>query len=43
MVDFGYDVSNFREVYPLFGDMDDLEALIKRCKKLGKYYTFRTF
>lgn len=37
MVDFGYDVSNFREIDPLFGDMDDLEALIKRIKQLGKY------
>ena len=36
MVDFGYDVSNFREIDPLFGDMDDFEALVKRSKQLGR-------
>lgn len=35
MADFGYDISNFHEVWPTFGTMEDLENLIKKAKKLG--------
>lgn len=36
MVDFGYDVSNFREIDPTFGAMDDFDNLVRRARKLGK-------
>lgn len=29
MADFGYDVSNYRDVHPMFGTLDDLDALIE--------------
>ncbi|KAK9308582.1 hypothetical protein QLX08_001445 [Tetragonisca angustula] len=29
MVDFGYDISNFREIEPIFGTMKDFEDLLK--------------
>ncbi|XP_011502955.1 PREDICTED: maltase 2-like [Ceratosolen solmsi marchali] len=35
MVDFGYDISNFRDVDQTFGTMKDLENLIERSKQLG--------
>ncbi|XP_053400187.1 maltase A2-like [Mercenaria mercenaria] len=35
MKDFGYDVSNYTEVDPLFGDMDDFDNLIKEAKSKG--------
>jgi alpha-glucosidase len=35
MRDFGYDVSSFRDVDPLFGSMGDFEALIYRAHSLG--------
>lgn len=38
MVDFGYDVSNFREIDPTFGTMDDFDNLVRRARKLGKIY-----
>lgn len=34
MADFGYDISNFREIYPKFGTMEDFERLAQRCKEL---------
>lgn len=33
MADFGYDVSNYLEVDPLFGDMNDFESLVNRATK----------
>ena len=36
MADFGYDVSNYREIDPLFGTMDHFDALIRKARRLGK-------
>ena len=33
--DYGYDVSDYRSVDPLFGDTEEFERLIKKAKKLG--------
>ncbi len=35
MVDFGYDVSNFRKIDPVFGTMDDFMQLIREAHSLG--------
>lgn len=35
MKDFGYDVSNYREVDPIFGTIDDFKSLLKSAKDLG--------
>lgn len=35
MKDFGYDVSDYRAVDPIFGTMDDFKNLMKRAKALG--------
>ncbi len=35
MNDFGYDVSDYRAIDPLFGDMADFEALLERAHALG--------
>ncbi len=35
MKDFGYDVSDYRAIDPLFGDMDDFDALMARAHALG--------
>lgn len=35
MVDFGYDISDFKDVDSTFGTMRDLEELIAQAKKLG--------
>ncbi|RED17944.1 alpha-amylase family glycosyl hydrolase [Pontivivens insulae] len=35
MLDFGYDVSNYRDVDPLFGSLGDFDALIARAHELG--------
>lgn len=35
MKDFGYDVSDYRAVDPIFGSMDDFRSLMKRAKALG--------
>ncbi|WP_085855154.1 alpha-amylase family glycosyl hydrolase [Palleronia marisminoris] len=35
MRDFGYDISSFRDVDPMFGSMGDFEALIHRAHSLG--------
>lgn len=37
MVDFGYDISDFREVHHEYGTMEDLENLIAKAKKLGMF------
>ncbi|KAK7475311.1 hypothetical protein BaRGS_00033458 [Batillaria attramentaria] len=35
MADFGYDVSNYTDVDPMFGDLDDFDALLKQAHRLG--------
>lgn len=35
MKDFGYDVSNYRDVDPLFGTLDDFKELLFRANELG--------
>src|SRR5690348_9823897 len=35
MADFGYDVSNYTGVDPLFGTMDDFDAVLARAHQLG--------
>jgi alpha-glucosidase len=35
MRDFGYDISDFRAVDPIFGNMDDFDALLSRAHALG--------
>ncbi|MGE5650852.1 MAG: alpha-amylase family glycosyl hydrolase [Bacillota bacterium] len=35
MKDFGYDVSDYRAVDPIFGTMDDFRSLMKRARALG--------
>jgi alpha-glucosidase len=35
MKDFGYDVSDYRAVDPIFGSMEDFKSLMRRAKSLG--------
>ncbi|PSN54048.1 Maltase A1 [Blattella germanica] len=35
MADFGYDISDFRDVDPMFGTLEDFDALLARAKELG--------
>lgn len=35
MKDFGYDVSNYREVDPIFGELDDFKALLSQAHARG--------
>lgn len=35
MVDFGYDISDFKDVDPLFGSLPDMKELIKEMHELG--------
>lgn len=35
MIDFGYDISDFRGIDPLFGTMDEFESLLKKAHDLG--------
>lgn len=36
MADFGYDISDFRDIDPLFGNMDDFKELLAAAKERGK-------
>lgn len=35
MVDFGYDISDFRDIDPRFGTMQDFDELLQEFQKLG--------
>ncbi len=35
MLDFGYDVSDYRDVDPMFGSLGDFDALVNRAHQLG--------
>lgn len=35
MKDFGYDVSDYRDIDPMFGTLDDFKALLKKAHELG--------
>lgn len=35
MKDFGYDIADYRDVDPMFGDLDDFKALLKKAHELG--------
>ncbi|KAJ9585850.1 hypothetical protein L9F63_020492 [Diploptera punctata] len=35
MADFGYDIANFTDVDPIFGNLDDFDKLQSRAKELG--------
>lgn len=35
MKDFGYDISDYRSIDPIFGSLDDFDRLIKRAHSLG--------
>ena len=35
MADFGYDISNYVDVHPLFGTMDDFDALLSEAHRRG--------
>lgn len=35
MFDFGYDISDFRDIDPTFGTLADFDALLAKAKKLG--------
>ncbi|XP_065203779.1 maltase A3-like [Planococcus citri] len=35
MVDFGYDISNYREIEPVFGTMEDFENLLRKAHHKG--------
>lgn len=40
MEDFGYDISNYTAIAPMFGIMEDFENMMKKAKELGAYQIF---
>lgn len=36
MYDFGYDITDYREISPEYGTMDDFKRLLSEAKKLGE-------
>ena len=43
MVDFGYDVSDYKEIDPLFGNLSDFKQLLTKAKSLEKLILSRLF
>lgn len=41
MVDFGYDISDFKDVDPIFGTIKDLEDLTAEAKKQNLKVTWK--
>lgn len=37
MLDFGYDISNFKDIDPLFGNMTQFDSLVAAMKKRGRF------
>ena len=37
LADFTYDISNYRDIDPLFGNLDIFDAFVARAKELGKF------
>lgn len=37
MYDFGYDISDFKEIQPEYGTMNDFENLVKEARRLGNW------
>ena len=35
MIDFGYDISDYQEIDPLFGSMEDFDRLLNLCHEMG--------
>lgn len=35
MNDFGYDISNFTDIAPVFGTLEDIDNLLKEAHKIG--------
>lgn len=35
MNDFGYDISNFTDIAPVFGTLKDIDDLLKEAHKIG--------
>lgn len=40
MVDFGYDISDFKSIDPSFGTMQDFEDLLAKANELGKFLIY---
>lgn len=38
MADFGYDISDFKDIDSTFGTLEDFISLQNRLKSLGKFY-----
>jgi alpha-glucosidase len=36
MADFGYDISDFKDIDPMFGTLSDFDHLLHKAKDLGK-------
>jgi alpha-glucosidase len=34
MADFGYDISDYRDIYELFGTLEDFQALLDKCNEI---------
>ncbi|MFW9906385.1 MAG: alpha-amylase family glycosyl hydrolase, partial [Candidatus Thorarchaeota archaeon] len=37
MEDFGYDISDYTNVHPMFGSLSDMDELIEKAHRLGLY------